>query len=142
MSFYNYDGLSFLNEKILLNNSITSDTTTPGTVLDINDTILQVIATKIIVSNRTDGVYTPLLEWSDDNITFTAIPDQYISFKDANGLPLFSGQEALAALNVNGEVRIGFKADKRYFKISIVSTGVTTGAFVVALATLVKKVAN
>lgn len=142
MSFYNYDGLSFLNEKILLNNSITSNTTTPGTVLDINDTILQVIATKIIVSNRTDGVYTPLLEWSDDNITFTAIPDQYISFKDANGLPLSSGQEALAALNVNGEVRIGFKADKRYFKISIVSTGVTTGAFVVALATLVKKVAN
>jgi hypothetical protein len=126
--FYNNDALNEIKVKRVLGASIASNTTTQGAVYDLVDNSSVVIKAQIVVSARTDGTYTPLLEWSDDNVTYVAIPDESLKLRDVNGNYIDTAQEATAALSANGEVEIGIVKNKRYIRPSIVSTSVTSGA--------------
>lgn len=125
----NIDPRASIEAQILINQAITSNSTVAGTVVDVKNNISNVITFVYKVSNRTDGTFTPLLEWSDDNVTFVAVPDAQISYIDpATGNYIESGQEALSAISANGEIVISVRDNKRYIKPSVVASAVTTGA--------------
>lgn len=105
--------------------TISSNTTTVGNSVDMQGYESVVFTGQ--VANYTDGTYTPLLEESDDNSTFTAVADDDL-------LPTGTGQEASAALGAAGTFKIGYRGTSRYLRLSIVSTSVTTGANVAAFA--------
>lgn len=128
--FYNIDALNEIKVKKVLGATIATNTTTQGAVYDLQDNSSFVIKVQMKVSSRTDGTYTPLLEWSDDNVTYVAIPDISLKLRDANGNYVDSAQEATAALSANGEVELGIVNHKRYIRPSVVSTVVTSGAYV------------
>lgn len=125
---YNNDALNEIKVKKVLGGTISSNTTTQGSVYDLEDNSSFVVKVQYKVSNRTDGTYTPLLEWSDDNVTFVAIPDISLKLRDVNGNYIDSDQEATAALSADGEIELGVVNSKRYIRPSVVSTVVTTGA--------------
>jgi hypothetical protein len=112
-----------LNLAIALNaTAISSNTTTAGTAIDLQGYESLVLA---IRSNAwTDGTYTPLVRESDDNSTYNDVADD-----DLIGL------EADAAIGAANTVKkIGYVGHKRYVKLSIVSTSVTSGANMSAIA--------
>lgn len=106
--------------------AIASSTTTAGNIIDTNgyeglEFILQSGA-------WTDGTYTPLIEESDD---------AGMSGSNAVDDDDLIGLEADAAIGAANTVkRIGYVGDKRYVRLSIVSTGVTSGATIGATAIL------
>lgn len=126
--FYNIDALNQITVKNVLRASIATNATTAGTVYDLVDNSSVVVKVQMVVSNRTDGTFTPLLEWSDDNVTFVAIPDESLKLRDANGNYIETNQEATAALSADGTVELGVVKNKQYIRASVVSTSVTTGA--------------
>ena len=77
----------------------------------------------------TDGTYTPLLE-EDDDIGFgtaTVVPADKIIGTTAGA--------AISGAQANGDVlpSIGVFSNKRYLRLSFVSTGTTTGATIAAI---------
>ena len=106
--------------------AIASSTTTAGNIIDTNG--YEGLEFIIQSGARTDGTYTPLIEESDasDMSGATAVDDE-----DLLGL------EVDAAISAANTVkRIGYVGDKRYVRLSIVSTGVTSGATIGATAIL------
>lgn len=82
----------------------------------------------------TDGTYTPLIQDADesDYSDAAAVADDYL-------LPAGGGAEAAAdfvAADDNTNKRLGYIGGKRYVRLSIVSTGVTTGGTLSAIALL------
>lgn len=75
------------------------------------------------VAGFTDGVYDVLVEDGDDIALADAAP-----VVDAELL----GTEAGAALIANGTSSIGYVGNKRYVRLTVVATGVTTGATAVS----------
>lgn len=127
---YNNDALNDIKVKKVLGATISSNTTTQGAVYDLEDNSSFTVKVQYKVSNRTDGTFTPLLEWSDDNVTFVAIPDESLKLRNVDRNYIDINQEAAAKLSANGEVEIGVLNNKRYIRPSVVSTLVTTGAYV------------
>lgn len=105
--------------------TIGSSTTTAGIVIDTKG--FGAVEFALSVDARTDGTFTPLIEESNDPAMAGAV-----AVDDKN---LF-GTEAAAAINAaNTTTRVGYWVGKfRYVRLSIVSTAVTTGAYVSALA--------
>jgi hypothetical protein len=131
----NADARSSIETKVVMDASITTTTTTVGTVVDLNDaSINSTIGIDFNLTARTDGTFTPLLEESADNVTFTPVADENIT--DANDNQ--TGQEALAALTAVGKKELGYNLNKRYLRVSLVSTGVTTGAKAVVVVQYVR----
>jgi len=101
----------------LSNATIATDTTTVGAIID---TAGYESCEFIIKSGtRTDGTYTPLIEESDDSgmSGATAVSDTFLV-----------GTEAAAAITASNALgRIGYVGKKRYVRLSIVSTSVTSG---------------
>jgi hypothetical protein len=121
----NADARSCIETKVVIDALITSNTTTNGVVVDLNGgSTNSVIGIDFSLTSRTDGTYTPLLSESSDNITFTPVEDENIT----NANDDQTGQEALAALVAVGSSELGYRLNKRYLRVSLVSTGVTTGA--------------
>lgn len=121
----NADARSCIETKVVMDASITTNTTTVGAVVDLNNgSINSVIGIDFNLTSRTDGTFTPLLEESSDNVTFTPVED--VNITDANDNQ--TGQEALAALSAIGTSELGYVLNKRYLRVSLISTGVTTGA--------------
>jgi hypothetical protein len=104
--------------------AITSNTTTNGSSVDL---LGYNSATFVISSGaRTDGTFTPLVVDSDDNSTFTAVDDKFLI-----------GLESEAVISAANTLRkIGYVGQKRYIRLSIVSTSVTSGATLGASAIL------
>lgn len=105
--------------------AITTDTTTAGAIIDTQG--YGAVEFILIMGSRTDGTYTPLIEEGDDSGLSDAA-----AVADAN---LF-GTEAAAALSASNTVKsIGYRVGKyRYVRLSIVSTSVTSGATLGAVA--------
>lgn len=99
--------------------TVATSTTTAGAVIDTRG--YGSIEFILSIGTRTDGTYTPLLEESDNS-------DMSSSNAVADG-DLF-GTEALAAVAAsNGIGRVGmWVGSKRYVRLSVVSSGVTSGA--------------
>jgi hypothetical protein len=98
--------------------AIGSSTTTVGNIIDTlgfeSTTIIQFLGA------LTDGEYTLLIEDGDDAglSDAAAVADDFLIGTEAN--------TQLSA--ANGISRIGYVGKKRYVRVSIVSTNVTTGA--------------
>ena len=96
--------------------SITTNTTTAGVEVDTQG--YESVTIEVITGARTDGTVTPLLQESD----VTAIYSGSVADEDLIGL---EADAALSALNARS--RFGYIGKKRYIKVSLVSTSVTTG---------------
>jgi hypothetical protein len=106
--------------------AIATDTTTVGTAVDLQgyESCEFLIASGVL----TDGSYTPLIEESDDNSSYSAVADA----------DLLSTEAAEAfALTDDAEVhKIGYVGHKRYVRLSLVSATTTSGGFLAAIAVL------
>lgn len=96
--------------------SITTNTTTAGVEVDTQG--YESVTIEVITGARTDGTVTPLLQESDVSGSYSGS----VADEDLIGL------EADAALSTaHSRSRFGYVGKKRYVKLSLVSTGVTTG---------------
>lgn len=96
--------------------SITTNTTTAGVEVDTQG--FESVTIEVITGARTDGTVTPLLQESDVSGTYSGS----VADEDLIGL------EADAALSTaQSRARFGYIGKKRYVKLSLVSTSVTTG---------------
>ncbi|MGD9276243.1 MAG: hypothetical protein PVJ67_03670 [Candidatus Pacearchaeota archaeon] len=107
--------------------AISTNTTTTGQIIDTADYDSGVMFSFAALA-YTDGTYTPLITESDNSgmAGATQVPDTNLI-----------GTEAAAALSAATTVgssmtTLGIGNTKRYVQISIVSTGVTTGATITA----------
>lgn len=100
--------------------TIATDTTTNGTGVDCND--LKSITFYFATGAYTDGTYTPNIQESDDNSTWT----------DVEAVNVIGSETALSAANT--VVSIGAHPQKRYARAQIVSTSTTSGAVIGCLA--------
>lgn len=108
--------------------AISSNTTTAGVIIDTQG--YESLEFVIQSGAYTDGSYLPLIEESDDSglSGSNAVDDE-----DLLGL------EASATIAAANTVkRIGYRGGKRYVRLSLVSTSVTSGATLGATAILGK----
>lgn len=97
--------------------AITSSTTTAGNIIDTQG--FESLEFLLTIGTRTDGTYTPLIEDGADSglSDAAAVADGYLL-----------GTEAGAALTASNTMsRIGYIGGKRYVRLSVVSSGVTSG---------------
>lgn len=108
--------------------AITTNTTTAGIIIDTQGyESLEFVA---FSGARTDGSYLPLIEESDD-----------AAMSGANAVDdedLLGTEVAATIAAANTVKRIGYRGGKRYVRLSFVSTGVTSGATLGAVAVLGK----
>ena len=96
--------------------SITTNTTTVG--VEVDTLGFESVTIEVIVGARTDGTVTPLLQETDVAGSYSGS----VADEDLIGL------EADAALSeLNTRSRFGYIGKKRYVRLSLVSTSVTTG---------------
>jgi hypothetical protein len=106
--------------------AISTNTTTAGVIIDTKG--YEGLEFLIQSGARTDGSYLPLIEESDDSGMAGAVA---VADEDLLGLEV---DATIAAANT--VKRIGYVGHKRYVRLSLVSTGVTTGATLGAVAIL------
>jgi hypothetical protein len=100
--------------------AITSSTTTVGSSIDTKG--FESLTLFVELGARTDGTFLPLVQDSDDDINFANVDDQFLI-----------GTEAEAQINTANTIKtIGYVGKKRYVKLSIVSTAVTSGGATVS----------
>lgn len=115
----------------LSSTAINSNTTTSGATIDTFPDI-QYYGLEIVIRSTayTDGTYTPNLQDSPDGTTWTDVDNSFMIPDDGTA-------ESGAVINGNNQIkRIGYIGKNRYVRLQIVSTSVTTGATLSALATL------
>lgn len=96
--------------------SISSNTTTAGVEIDTQN--YESVTFEVITGARTDGTVTPLIQESDTSGSYSG------SVSDDD----LVGTEAESALSIaHSRSRVGYIGTKRYVKLSLVSTSVTTG---------------
>lgn len=119
---------SDLKQTLALLAAISTNTTTAGSIIDTANFELGLMFA-MQLSAWTDGVYTLLLEESDDDGMAGAVA--------ITGDKLIGSLPALTAATVEGAVleTVGVISNLRYVQASIVSTGVTTGADAQVIAT-------
>lgn len=108
---------------------IASSTTTDGATIDLNAQGAESVTFHLRVSAYTDGTYTPLIEESTTGAFIgeeVAVDDKFLTRTEAS--------RALTAANTVSQ--IGYIGAKRYVRLTVVSTGVTSGAHVSANAEL------
>lgn len=120
-----FDQASELSPAVALNTAaISSSTTTAGNIIDTQG--FNALTFILSVGARTDGTYTPLIEEGDDSglSDAAAVADSDLV-----------GTEAGAVISAANTVKkIGYVGSKRYVRLSVVSTSVTSGATVGATA--------
>lgn len=113
-----FDSHNNILQAVALNPAtIATDTTTDGNIIDTLG--FQSVEFIVYCGTRTDGTYTPLIkDGADSGLSdAAAVDDAYLL-----------GTEAAAALSAsNTAKRIGYKGNKRYVRLSIVSTSTTSG---------------
>lgn len=108
------------------NGAISSSTTTAGNIIDTQG--FNSLEFFLQVGARTDGTYTLSMEHGDAaNLSDTATP----AADDIVGT-----LAATAASAANAVKRVGYVGNKRYVRVNIVSTSVTSGATAGVLAVL------
>jgi hypothetical protein len=112
-------------DKALNIGAISSNTTTAGTAIDL--TGYNSLTFVIQSGTLTDGTYTPKIEESSDNSTFTEVTDT------TKLLGTIAGA-TFASTDDNAVKTIGYIGNKPYVKLSIVSTSVTSGGTLGATA--------
>lgn len=128
-----YDLISHIDLKeALASQIINTNTTTQGVIIDTKG--YESWTLFLHSGTITDGVYTPLIEHGDD----AALSDA-AAVADADLLPSGTGQEAaiaFVAADDNAIKKIGYTGVKRYIRLSVVSTDVTSGGTIGAKVVL------
>lgn len=107
--------------------AITTNTTTAG--IEIDTLGFDSVTFAMQSATITDGTYTPLIEESDvSGSGYTAVADIDLTVTEAS--------VAFVATDDNVVKKIGYLGGKRYVRLSYVSTGVTTGGTLGAMAIL------
>ena len=104
--------------------AISNNTTVAGNVIDLNG--FNSLTIDLFVGARTDGTYTPLIQDSNNGTDFVDVADDFLIETEAN----------TAISTANTIKSIGYNGSKRYVKVSIVPSLVTTGATAGAIAIL------
>lgn len=118
-----FDIASDLNVTNALNTAaITSNTTTNGATVDLKG--YQAVMFVIKSGTLTDGAYAINVQESDDGSTYT----------DAAAADLVGTEPSFAATEDNTAKKIGYIGEKRYARIQVVSTSVTSGGTIGAVA--------
>lgn len=108
--------------------SITGNGTIDGPIVDLKDG--EEVTFVFFTGAYTDGTHTPKL-MRDTSATFAGSPEDVV---DKDLLPTGTGQEAARALDAANQIKkLGYRGGeptKKYLRLSVVSTGVTSGAFV------------
>ena len=114
---------SKINDVVALNGAVIgSSTTTTGVIIDTQG--YEALEFLLRISAWTDGTFTLQLTHGDvANLSDGAVVDS---------TGLVGTLPALAAANKSG--RVGYRGHKRYVRPDVVSTGVTSGAHVSAVA--------
>lgn len=122
-----FDQSSSMQVAVALNTAaITSNTTTSGNIIDTQG--YNALTFVLNVGARTDGTFTPSIEHGDaSDLSDAAAP----AADDLVGT--YAGAVANTAQTVK---RIGYVGNKRYVRFKVVSTSVTSGATVGAVAVL------
>jgi hypothetical protein len=110
----------------LTSRAITTNTTNTGVSIDL--TGFNSAGFYIFSGTVTDGVFTLLIEDSDDNTNWTTVNNSNLNKTIASA--------TFTAPDDNVCKSIGYIGSKRYVKLSLVSTSVTTGGTFVAVAFL------
>lgn len=106
--------------------AITTNTTTTGAIIDTAQ--YESLEFYFISGTITDGVYTVQIFHGNDSGLSDAVQ---LTGEELLGSVVFS-----LAADSNKTKRIGYVGKKRYVRVSIVSTGVTTGGTLGAVAVL------
>jgi hypothetical protein len=114
---------------------ITGNTTTVGNIIDMQG----YEGLKFIISGLTitDGTYTPLIEDGEaSNLSdAAAVIDDYLVGGTLHGVTPVILPEANAAITAsNTEKQISYIGKKRYVRISLVSTSVSSGGYLHVVA--------
>ena len=118
-----------MEQKVALDvQSISSDTTTAGNILDLQG--FEGIEFLITAGSITDGAYAVLIEEGDDSGLSDAAA---VADSDLLGTELLA---AFTATDDNKVSKIGYIGQKQFVRLSLVSTGTTTGGTFGALAVL------
>lgn len=109
--------------------AITSNTTTPGAIIDAAD-FDNGLYFSVLCYAYTDGTYTLKIEEGDDSGLSDAAD------VDADKQLVYGTLPAVTAAHSEGDVipKEGVHSTKRYIRASLVSTGVTTGASLAVVA--------
>ena len=117
----NLDALSKMNDAPqLLVATITTNTTTAGVSRDLSNCIDSIVAVNLMVSAYSGaGSVKLLLQESDDNATFTTIPNDNLRLKDpvTGYYTEVADKATAAALSGLGSNKLGFLKSKKYFKV-------------------------
>jgi hypothetical protein len=102
--------------------AISSDTTTNGNIIDMQG--FGSVEFVIQSGTLTDGTYTPLIEEGDvSNLSdASAVADSDLLGTEANA--------SFAATDDNAVNKVGYIGNKRYVRLSIISSGTTSGGTV------------
>lgn len=105
--------------KASLNIAARTDGTVNGTGVDRNEDgcAFQDALVVIHTGTITDGTHTMEVQDSDDNTTFAAVTDTYLT----------GAEPAVVAANDNVVYEIRYTGRKRYLRVVAVTTGATTG---------------
>jgi hypothetical protein len=135
-SIKNYSALNIV--------AISTDTTTNGNIIDTKG--FESTEFVIHAGTITDGSYAPAIYESDDSAFATSnqIVDPLLvgTTNVVEPLPAYGsatdpvGDATFAATDSNKVARIGVLNKKRYVRLSLASTGVTTGGTLSAIAVL------
>ena len=107
---------------------ITSDTTTVGNILDLAN--VEAIELFVVGGTITDGAYAVLVEDGNDSglSDAAAVADAQLLGTESDA--------GFAASDDDKVSRIGYIGNKRFLRVSLVSTGTTSGGFFAVLAVL------
>jgi len=121
--------------------AITTNTTTTGSAVDTAD-FNGGVNIVFQAGTLTDGTYTPLItECDTSGGSYTAVADEYLVAQDPSNTSAIA-PEAQAALTVSNTVsKIGYIGYKRYIKVALVSTSVTSGGTLAAVVSKLSDVA-
>lgn len=120
------DNHNVLTPAVALNiQAISSNTTTAGNIIDTQG--YQSLEFVAFSATLTDGSYTPLIEEGN-----AANLSDASAVADGDLLGTEAGA-AFALTNDNAVTRIGYRGQKRYVRLSIVSASVTTGGTIGAV---------
>jgi hypothetical protein len=122
-----FDSANQLAVSVAVNTgTISSSTTTAGNIIDTQG--YNALTFVQLVGSRTDGTYTLTVEHGDNS----ALSDA--TTPDATDLVGTAAGTAISAANT--AKKIGYVGNKRYVRVNIVSTTVTTGAVAGVVALL------
>ncbi len=120
-----FDITTSLTGSLALNQTtINSNTTTSGNVIDLAG--YEGVSFYICAATLTDGAYQVNVQHGDaSNLSDAA---------DVAAADLINSEPAFVATEDNTVKEVGYVGDKRYVRIQLVSTGVTTGGTFTAVA--------